>query len=336
MKSFVVIFLFAFLAGIHGDEFEELLMANDGDPDRHPYVQCKIDLYDCVKAGDLTNTECLVKYKSCMAVLMPTLPPIVTNCSNKLYDCVKAGKGKLECIKEYSSCMSALIPPFVRVCNNHLKQCFKDEKFLAGKAKCLVSYGKCIKNKGPVTEASMDTSNDGEPDRHPFVQCKIDFYDCMRRNDTKLRCLKEYKNCMAALIPTIPPFVITCKNNFKQCLNAAAELAEKAKCFKDFGKCLINKGPAEIALDAIQDVGQAEDVNGLKQCTMDFYQCYKNGTDVKTCSAEYNACLAALIPEYMKQCYATAQECFKTADTPVDKYGCFKDLRICIKNGASS
>ena len=47
-------------------------------------------------------------------------------------------------------------------------------------------------------------------------------------------------------------------------MNAAAELAEKAKCFKDFGKCLINKGPAEIALDAIQDVGQAEDVNGLK------------------------------------------------------------------------
>lgn len=36
---------------------------------------------------------------------------------------------------------------------------------------------------------------------------------------------------------------------------------------------------------------------------MDFYQCYKNslknGTDVKTCVAEYNTCLAALIPEYM-------------------------------------
>lgn len=38
MKSFVVIFLFAFLAGIHGNEFEELSLANDGDPDRHPYV----------------------------------------------------------------------------------------------------------------------------------------------------------------------------------------------------------------------------------------------------------------------------------------------------------
>lgn len=38
MKSFVVIFLFAFLAGIHGDDFEELVLANDGVPDRHPYV----------------------------------------------------------------------------------------------------------------------------------------------------------------------------------------------------------------------------------------------------------------------------------------------------------
>lgn len=38
MKVFVVIFLFAFLAGIHGDDFEELVLANDGVPDRHPYV----------------------------------------------------------------------------------------------------------------------------------------------------------------------------------------------------------------------------------------------------------------------------------------------------------
>ena len=38
MKYFVVIFLFAFLAGIHGDDFEELLLANDGVPDRNPYV----------------------------------------------------------------------------------------------------------------------------------------------------------------------------------------------------------------------------------------------------------------------------------------------------------
>lgn len=41
-------------------------------------------------------------------------------------------------------------------------------------------------------------------------------------------------------------------------------MADKAKCFRDFGKCLINKGPAEIALDAIEETGQAEDVNGLK------------------------------------------------------------------------
>ena len=46
MKSFVISFLFAFLAGIHGDEFEELLLANDGVSDRHPYV---------VRMGHLLN-----------------------------------------------------------------------------------------------------------------------------------------------------------------------------------------------------------------------------------------------------------------------------------------
>ena len=41
MKSFVAIFLFAFMAGLHADNFEELLLADDaegGVPDRHPYV----------------------------------------------------------------------------------------------------------------------------------------------------------------------------------------------------------------------------------------------------------------------------------------------------------
>ena len=39
---------------------------------------------------------------------------------------------------------------------------------------------------------------------------------------------------------------------------------EKGKCFKDFGICLSNKGPAEVALDTIEDMGQVEDVNGYK------------------------------------------------------------------------
>jgi len=41
MKSFVAIFLFAFMASLRADDFEELLLADDeegGAPDRHPYV----------------------------------------------------------------------------------------------------------------------------------------------------------------------------------------------------------------------------------------------------------------------------------------------------------
>lgn len=43
MKSFLAIFLFAFIAGLRADDFEEFLLADDaegGDPDRHPYVVC--------------------------------------------------------------------------------------------------------------------------------------------------------------------------------------------------------------------------------------------------------------------------------------------------------
>jgi len=41
MKSSVAIFLCAFIAGLRADDFEELLLADDADdglPDRHPYV----------------------------------------------------------------------------------------------------------------------------------------------------------------------------------------------------------------------------------------------------------------------------------------------------------
>ena len=41
MKSFVAIFLFAFMAGLRADDFEELLLSDDaegGVPDRHPFV----------------------------------------------------------------------------------------------------------------------------------------------------------------------------------------------------------------------------------------------------------------------------------------------------------
>lgn len=41
MKSFVAIFLFALMAGLRADDFEELLLADDAEsdvPDRHPSV----------------------------------------------------------------------------------------------------------------------------------------------------------------------------------------------------------------------------------------------------------------------------------------------------------
>lgn len=73
----------------------------------------------------------------------------------------------------------SLLGFFQTACNNNLKQCLKEQSFLAGKAQCFVDYGKCLINKGSVTEALMDASNDGEPGRHPYVVSSINL--CARK-----------------------------------------------------------------------------------------------------------------------------------------------------------
>ena len=51
--------------------------------------QCKIDLYDCVKSGK-DKKVCLSEYKTCMSVLLPTVPPFIVSSwkvSFKNYPC---------------------------------------------------------------------------------------------------------------------------------------------------------------------------------------------------------------------------------------------------------
>lgn len=56
---------------------------------------------------------------------------------------------------------------------------------------------------------------------------------------------------------------VACSNDLKQCVKDSSGLANKAKCLSAYYKCLKNKGPAEVALDAMEDMGQVEDVNGF-------------------------------------------------------------------------
>jgi len=404
MKYFLAFFLFAFVAGLRADEFEDLFLDDEidgGDPDRHPYVQCKIDLYKCIKAGNVSKAECLKKYKACIGQLIPT------------------------------------VPPFVIACKNDLKQCLSATSFwdFKGKGKCYLAFAKCLKNKGP-SEVLLDVSEDagqmeddfedlllddeidgGDPDRHPYVQCKIDLYDCLRLdkesnveclkkykkcmaqllpskppvfiqckidlakcikagNDSKpeclrkyrtclaqllptkppaiiqckidlykcikagtegkLECLKKYKACIGQLIPTVPAFVTACKNALKQCLSGASTLGAKGSCFVAFAKCLKNKGPSEVLLDAIEDAGQMEDMSGVLQCKKDLYNCFKDGKDKKGCLKDYGACVDALIPPFVKQCSAEAKECFSNASGWRERYRCTKDYVTCLRSGAST
>lgn len=55
----------------------------------------------------------------------------------------------------------------------------------------------------------------------------------------------------------------TCSDNLMQCVKDNPTVTTKAKCLSAYAKCLKNKGPAKVALDPIEDMGQLEDFNGF-------------------------------------------------------------------------
>lgn len=288
---------------------------NEGEvSDRHPYVQCKIDLYDCIRLGQKGKLECMKDYKTCMFVLIPTVPPFVVKCNDDLKFCVNSASG------------------------------------IFNKAKCFTKYAKCLYNKGNVAVPPQDDeADDGstDPTRHPYVQCKIDLYDCIKAGQSKLECMKVYKSCMAVLIPTIPPFVIQCKDNLKACVSSASGIIAKSKCFLVFAKCLKNGGPANppasFLLDTsalVQDEGAvAPTRHPYFQCKIDLYKCFKEGEKGRLeCLKDYKSCMAALLPTlpplppYVGVCKARVKQCLKGASGFLAKGRCFVGFAKCLKN----
>lgn len=56
---------------------------------------------------------------------------------------------------------------------------------------------------------------------------------------------------------------IACSNELKQCVKESQGYVNKSKCLGSYYKCLKNKGPAAVALDMMEDMGQVEDMNGF-------------------------------------------------------------------------
>ncbi|KAK3738444.1 hypothetical protein QZH41_017076 [Actinostola sp. cb2023] len=309
-QSVAVILLVAFVAQIYASpELDDFLIDASDDSDRHPYVQCKIDLYDCMRKGAQKKSECLKAYYTCMKQLIPTIPPFVIQCKDELKSCVASASGFVE------------------------------------KGKCFIAFAKCLKNGGPVSPSIVYRDDVVDPPRHPYVQCKIDLYDCIRRkNKDRLQCLKDYKNCMAVLIPTIPPFVIACKDELKGCVAGASTIMAKATCFKEFGKCLINKGPSPPALDAgdyilnLLEDAPAPTRHPYFQCKIDLYKCMKDGQKGKVeCLKEYKSCMAQLIPTippHVLQCRDKLKACYSAASGWRAKAKCFVDFGKCLRGSS--
>ncbi|XP_048577486.1 uncharacterized protein LOC5507853 isoform X4 [Nematostella vectensis] len=284
---------------------DTFLMEDEEDSDRHPYVQCKIDLYDCFRLKKKSKMECMTGYKNCMAVLVPT------------------------------------IPPFVIACKDNLKQCVATADGFIAKGKCFIAFAKCLKDGGPSSPVTF-MEDDATPPRHPYVQCKIDLYDCFRlKKKSKMECMAGYKNCMAVLVPTIPPFVIACKDQLKTCVSSASGILAKATCFKEFGQCLINKGPSPPAIDTfLMEDEEDSDRHPYVQCKIDLYDCLRLKKKSKMeCMTGYKNCMAVLIPTippFVIACKDNLKQCVATADGFIAKGKCFIAFAKCLKDGGPS
>ncbi|XP_048577487.1 uncharacterized protein LOC5507853 isoform X5 [Nematostella vectensis] len=283
---------------------DTFLMEDEEDSDRHPYVQCKIDLYDCFRLKKKSKMECMTGYKNCMAVLVPT------------------------------------IPPFVIACKDNLKQCVATADGFIAKGKCFIAFAKCLKDGGPSSPVTF-MEDDATPPRHPYVQCKIDLYDCFRlKKKSKMECMAGYKNCMAVLVPTIPPFVIACKDQLKTCVSSASGILAKATCFKEFGQCLINKGPSPPAIDTfLMEDEEDSDRHPYVQCKIDLYDCFRLKKKSKMeCITGYKNCMAELgptIPPFVIVCKDELKTCVSSASGILAKATCFKEFGQCLMKGPS-
>ncbi|CAH3120970.1 unnamed protein product [Pocillopora meandrina] len=336
MKSFLAILLFApFIVSLHANDLDEYLFDAEVDgeiPDRHPIFGLfpLLPTHTCSEANGLEKRE---KSKRCERLSAETSYALFLQCSIDLYDCLNLGeKGKFECLKDYKTCMSVLIPtappPFLVRMNQRGIRFFGGHVIPSNRKRHWSDHFHMMTDTSMRCESFLG--------QHTIEnQCKIDLLKCVKQgNKDKLECLKDYKTCISALMPTVPPYVETCFNNAIQCVKDKKNLAMKAGCLKELFVCIKDKGPEEVVFDAIEDMGQMENSNGFRKCQKDLYQCFKDENDGKICSANYKACMEALIPAYVKKCYAEAKECFGDAQSLKETFNCAKQLGKCLQNGA--
>ncbi|KAJ7385841.1 hypothetical protein OS493_013876 [Desmophyllum pertusum] len=178
-----------------------------------------------------------------------------------------------------------------------------------------------------------------DPGKLQVIQCKKDLYNCFKAgNSTKKECLVAYKNCMVAMVPTMPYFVTLCKKDLSWCVSHAQGIKMQAGCFVDFAKCLKNKGPTPVtyAPDSRAMDAPAPTRHTGVQCQIDLYDCNNKGDKTTMeCLTDYKTCMAQLIPPYVETCNNKAKVCYANGESIFDKAKCAVDYAECLTNGAS-
>ncbi|KAK3699306.1 hypothetical protein QZH41_018424 [Actinostola sp. cb2023] len=189
MKSSIAVILL-FVVQIYAEDVLSEYMLDDSvvDPDRHPYVQCKIDFYDCLRLGKKKQTQCLLEYKNCITVLVPSVPPKVSKCNAELKTCLAGASGlweKAKCFASYGKCLLPKPHPYFQ-CKIDLTTCFRDGK--TGKLQCMLNYTKCMAQFLPSLPPYLSKCNsvlmtciNDAGDYLDVSQCSIDYGRCVEK-----------------------------------------------------------------------------------------------------------------------------------------------------------
>ncbi|CAH3024619.1 unnamed protein product [Porites evermanni] len=348
MKRIVLVFL-ALIAVIYAE------------PDRHPYVQCKIDLYDCMNTPDKGTMECLKEYMTCMEQLIPTLPPMPPSvqCVKDLYECfTKNEVGNFACVKTFGSCLNQELPSYIQACNSEVQQCWNSVTGYMDRLKCCTSFAYCFLN-GPTAAPSAAVfdaieEEDQSNDLSDAAKCKGDFGKCLKEEKGKNPkiCFKKLRDCMVALIP---PYV-QCVKDLYECFtkNEVGNFA----CVKTFGSCLNQELPSYIQA-CNGEVQQCwNSVTGYMdrfKCCTSFAYCFLNGptaapsatvfdaieeedqsndlSDAAKCKGDFGKCLKEEKGKNPKICFKKLGDCM-VALIPPYVIQCKDKAKQCYNNAS--
>merc|ERR1719334_1381453 len=325
--------------------------------------QCQDESRQCIAEahGAIGKAKCFVKFGLCLGT---KLGGCASQCLPNMAMCMMGAAGNpmktLQCVFGFIACAKEkcnAVEEVTAVSNDDiiekLKACKEaNDKCMAGatsikeKATCYMGYGLCIGKDlaacaGPCLPQSAWCMMGAHGSWKAMMACGMQFVNCARKECMKNDLLIEdgyepfslaVQNAAVGEIDNgVIDIIKECQAEEHECVGAATDAVEKAKCFAMFGLCLA-KGLAGCAKQCLPNMAiclMSAHGNPLKtvQCAMEFVACAKSKCNT---AEEITALSTGGIIEKLKECKEANERCLAGADGIKEKALCFLSYGVCI------